>query len=61
MRPLHEAARRLADQFAAESLDKLSGVAPKDSGAAELREAAMNWIEHHTERKLHTRAMLETN
>ena len=61
MRPLHEPARRLAERFAAESLDKLSGVVPEESGAAELREAAMNWIEHHTERKLHTRAMLETN
>ena len=61
MRPLHEPARRLAERFAAESLDKLADVAPRDSGAAELREAAMNWIEHHTARKLHTRTMLENN
>jgi len=26
----------------------------------ELREASLNWIEHHTERKLGTRALLET-
>jgi hypothetical protein len=25
-----------------------------------LREAALDWIEHHTERRLHTRTLLET-
>jgi recombinational DNA repair protein (RecF pathway) len=61
MRPLHAAGRRLAERFASQSLDKLTGVLPKDAGAGELREVALNWIEHHTERKLHTRGMLETN
>jgi DNA repair protein RecO (recombination protein O) len=61
MRPLQQAARRLAERFAAESLDKITGVATKDTSATELREVSLNWIEHHTERKLHTREMLETN
>ena len=29
-------------------------------GVKELREAGLNWIEHHTERQLNTRELLET-
>jgi len=61
MRPLHEGGRQLAERFTTERVDKIAGLAPKDAGAGELREAALNWIELHTERKLHTRELLETN
>ena len=61
MRPLHLKPRKLAEQFAGTSLDKLatSEVAKRD--AEELREVCLNWIEHHTERKLATRKLLEEN
>jgi recombinational DNA repair protein (RecF pathway) len=61
MRTLHAPARRLAERFAAESLDKITGVASQDPGAAELREASLNWIEHHTERRLRTREILQSH
>lgn len=61
MSPLHEAARQLAERFTAERLDKISGVAADAGSSRELREVSMNWIEHHTERKLNTRRLLETN
>jgi DNA repair protein RecO (recombination protein O) len=61
MGTLHEAARRLAERFAAERLDHITDVAPNAASSGELREAALDWIEHHTERKLNTRRLLETN
>jgi DNA repair protein RecO (recombination protein O) len=60
MKPLHVAARRLAERFTGERLDKIEDVASGDTAAGELREAALNWIEHHTEKRLATRALLET-
>jgi DNA repair protein RecO (recombination protein O) len=60
MRSLHLAARQLAERFTGERLDRMehaSGLAP---AARELREAALDWIEHHLDRRLHTRALLET-
>ena len=60
MRPLHLPARRLAERFAGQSLDKIEDVPSADSAAGELREAALNWIENHTEKKLTTRTLLET-
>jgi DNA repair protein RecO (recombination protein O) len=61
MRPLHEAARQLAERFTVERLDKIRGVEPNATSSGELREASFNWIEHHTERKLNTRRLLEKN
>lgn len=61
MRPLHEAARQLAERFTTERLDKIGIVDPGAASSRELREVSMNWIEHHTERKLNTRRLLETN
>jgi len=59
MKPLHRAGRELGERFTGERLDRLA----EDSGlrvpAGELREAALNWIEHHTDRKLKTRTLLE--
>jgi len=31
------------------------------TAARELREAALDWIEHHIDRRLNTRALLETD
>jgi DNA repair protein RecO (recombination protein O) len=60
MKPLHLEARQLAERFTSERLDRIEG--PKDSSNTlrELREAALNWIEHNGDRKLKTRQLLET-
>jgi DNA repair protein RecO (recombination protein O) len=60
MKPLHEAGRQLAETFAGQRLDKIESNESLNAAAKELREAALDWIELHTERKLGTRAMLET-
>jgi len=60
MRPLHLAGRQLAETFAGRALDKLETADGTMSAVKELREAALDWIEFHTERKLNTRALLET-
>ena len=52
-------ARDLAEVFTREGLDKLDASLESQPWAKELREAALNWIEHHTERKLATRQLLE--
>lgn len=59
MRPVHAEARKLAQRFAGESLDKMISQAEIQQPAAELREAALSWIEHHTEKALATRKLLE--
>ena len=58
MKPVSYEARALAERFTGERLDKIEAV--PEGPAAELREAALNWIEHHTERKLAVRELLET-
>lgn len=58
MKPVGPEARALAERFASERLDKLEEI--PETPAAELREAALSWIEHHTERKLAVRDLLET-
>jgi DNA repair protein RecO (recombination protein O) len=60
MRPLRPESRRIAELFTAQSLDKIEPDPSQDAFVTELREATLNWIEHHTERKLATRALLET-
>jgi DNA repair protein RecO (recombination protein O) len=60
MKPLHSAGRQLAELFARKRLDRIEDAEQLKAAAMELREAALNWIEHHTERKLGTRALLET-
>lgn len=60
MKPVSNDARHLAEIFTKERLDKLDTALDSQSWARELREAALNWIEHHTERKLTTRELLET-
>jgi DNA repair protein RecO (recombination protein O) len=60
MRALHLAARQLRGAFAGERLDEMENTALLKAAATELREAALSWIEYHTERKLATRALLES-
>jgi recombinational DNA repair protein (RecF pathway) len=60
MRPLSADGRRAGERFAREKLDGIADV-PAVTAVAELREAALSWIEHHTERKLKTRELLETS
>jgi recombinational DNA repair protein (RecF pathway) len=61
MKPLGREARNLAERFAGERLDRVGDVEPLSIAAAELREAAFDWIEHHTEKRIRTRQLLETN
>ncbi len=60
MRPLHLPARKIAERFAGERLDRITNVESQKLDIQELREAALDWIEHHTERKLGARPLLET-
>jgi len=52
-------ARELGEVFAKQRIDQLDEALTTLPGVKELREAGLNWIEHHTERKLNTRALLE--
>lgn len=59
MQPLREKGRRIGERFHKERLGQLAEPKPADPDVRELREASLDWIEHHTERKLHTRSLLE--
>jgi DNA repair protein RecO (recombination protein O) len=61
MRAIHRAARTLAERYAGERLDRVDAEGVPASTAKELREAGLDWIEHHVDRKLNTRALLETD
>jgi DNA repair protein RecO (recombination protein O) len=52
-------ARSLAEVYAKQKLDALDDGLVALPGVKELREAALNWIEYHAERKLATRELLE--
>ncbi len=60
MKPVSAAARELAERFTRASLDKLELGSEFAEPGRQLREAGFNWIEHHAERKLKTRGLLET-
>jgi DNA repair protein RecO (recombination protein O) len=60
MRALHLPGRQLKEVFASQGLERIERTEQLRSAAKELREAALDWIEHHTERKLRTRKLLET-
>jgi len=60
MRALQSEGRQMAERFAGERLDKLENWASLERPASELREAALSWIEQHTEKQLNTRKLLET-
>lgn len=61
MKPVSNEARELAEVFAKQRLEQFDNALASLPGVKELREAALNWIEHHTERKLATRTLLETS
>jgi hypothetical protein len=60
MKSMHLEGRTLAERFANERLDRLNLEKPLKESIRELREAALGWIEHHAERRLLTRELLET-
>ena len=60
MKTLHLEARQLAERFTSERLDRIEGLMDSSKTLTELREAALNWIEHNSDRKLKTRELLET-
>jgi len=60
MRPVGKRSRELAEVFAGRNLDQLAISEDDSKAVTELREAALGWIEFHTERRLRTREFLET-
>jgi DNA repair protein RecO (recombination protein O) len=60
MRPLGQGGRKFAELFATRKLDQIEVPDEAMKALTELREAALSWIEFHTERKLQTREFLET-
>ena len=60
MRSVSFEARELAEVFTKQRLDQFEEALGMLPGMKELREAALNWIEHHTERKLATRELLDS-
>jgi DNA repair protein RecO (recombination protein O) len=58
---LSPAARELAERFTGERLDRIELQNELTPPLRQLREAALGWIEHHTERKLGTRQLLESH
>ena len=61
MSAMHQAARDLAERFTGERLDRIAFSEQLKPSMRQLREAALDWVEHHTERKLGTRQLLEKN
>jgi DNA repair protein RecO (recombination protein O) len=59
MKALHPEARQVAERFTGERLDRIESATTSSVALGELREAALNWIEHHSDRKLKTRQLLE--
>src|SRR4029077_16820748 len=60
MKPLHAGARSLAERFTNERLDRIEYEKPMQANVKALREAALDWIELHSERRLCTRKLLES-
>lgn len=60
MQPLGSEARALAERFVVEKLERLESPKPSISILFELREAMFDLIEHHIEKSLITRPMLES-
>jgi DNA repair protein RecO (recombination protein O) len=58
MKAFSPAARELAERFNREGLDKFDSSLDEQVFVRELRGAGLNWIEHHVERKLQTRELL---
>jgi DNA repair protein RecO (recombination protein O) len=60
MRPLGNVGRELARLLATKRLDEMQLSQEAARPLKELREATLDWIEHHVERRLQTREFLET-
>src|SRR5215813_8363194 len=60
MKPISVSGREFGGRFAGK-LEDIAVTAAADLPLREFRETLLNWIELHTERKLFTREMLETN
>jgi DNA repair protein RecO (recombination protein O) len=60
MKPVSGEARDLAEIFTKQRLEQLDEALATLPGVNELREAGLNWVEHHSERKLASRALLES-
>jgi DNA repair protein RecO (recombination protein O) len=60
MRPLGKRGRELAAVFAGSRLDQAELSDDVKRPLTELRDAALDWIENHVERRLQTREFLET-
>ena len=60
MRSIGKSGRELASIFAGKRLDDMDLPQGSVKTVKELREAALDWIEHHVERRLQTREFLET-
>ena len=60
MRPVGKSGREMAGVFASKRLDEIDLAPESRRRVTELREALLDWIEHHVERRLQTREFLET-
>jgi DNA repair protein RecO (recombination protein O) len=60
MRTINQRGRELAEVFGRKKLDQIEVEDGGIKSVTELREAALSWIEFHTERRLNTRDFLET-
>jgi DNA repair protein RecO (recombination protein O) len=60
MKPLHAEARKIAERFTGQNLERIESSYTSSNALSELRKAALNWIEHNSDRKLKTRELLET-
>ena len=60
MRPVGKSGRDMASMFANKRLDEIELLPESGKAMKELREALLDWIEHHVERRLQTREFLET-
>ena len=61
MGALHVEGRALAERFTGEKLDQIGFVRGMEKAVEELREATLDWIEEHTEKRLGARKLLETS
>jgi DNA repair protein RecO (recombination protein O) len=59
MKPLHAEGRLLGERYTRERVSEMDVASVSQLAARELRESALSWIEHHTERQLRTRQLLE--
>jgi DNA repair protein RecO (recombination protein O) len=60
LRPVGKTGRDIAGLFASKRLDQIELRPESGKSMRELREALLDWIEQHVERRLHTREFLET-